>query len=691
MERVAGLAGNGSGVSAHPAYRPDIDGLRAVAVLSVVIFHAFPDVLPGGFVGVDVFFVISGYLISLILLGRLAATGRPGIADFYRRRIRRIFPSLLLVLSACLLFGWYALFPEEFRQLGKHTAAGAAFIANFALLGESGYFDAAAESKVFLHLWSLGIEEQFYIAWPLLLWLAVRFRVGIAAVIGLLLLASFAWCMVVREVDAAAAFYGPLSRAWELAAGALLAHASRRGMMPSVAIADFLSIAGLSLLVASLLLVQGDGRWPGPLALLPVTGTVLLILAGMRASINQSLLANPVAVWFGLISFPLYLWHWPLLTFSRVIEGGLPAVGTRILVVLVAVLLAWMTWRLVERPLRGGDRATLKVGLLFSAMIAVGGAGYLVWNGTWLPRAAHDAELAEYFLQFQQVELRQERRLCRARFPGQQGHCLTNIAVDDPRPPEFVFIGDSHSRSLGEGFLQAYPGVRTLVIGKGGCPPMPGIERVLAGGPEHCAAAFNDFLAGVQAGNYRDSVVVVSARYANYTAGMGYAEVDGRPQPHGEIWIEWAGTGSVAGREAYPAMVEQGLRDTLTLLVPRVRLLVFNNQVPELGYDPKRCIPRPFRDVAHACRTERAEVLERQSAYRVIAGRVLTDFPDVLAFDPLDVFCDKQYCHVMRGGQVMYRDDNHLSIAGASALSRAMLQAIGTAGRSKTGGPGLDL
>ena len=171
-------------------YRPDIDGLRAFAVIAVVTYHAFPALLPGGFVGVDVFFVISGFLISSILYSNLEA-GRFSMLDFYGRRIRRIFPALILVMSACYALGWFVLLPDEYAQLGKHIAGGAGFVQNFVLWSESGYFDNAAETKPLLHLWSLGIEEQFYIVWPILLWIAYRLRLNLLSMTILIAVISF--------------------------------------------------------------------------------------------------------------------------------------------------------------------------------------------------------------------------------------------------------------------------------------------------------------------------------------------------------------------------------------------------------------------------------------------------------------------------------------------------------------------
>jgi len=196
-------------------YRPDIDGLRAVAVLSVVAFHAFPDYLTGGFVGVDVFFVISGYLITSILV-KQHREAKFSFGDFYSRRARRILPALCLVLLACLLFGYLALLPDEFANLGRHMAAAAAFAANLSFWREAGYFAPASEFQPLLHLWSLGIEEQFYLLWPLVLAFAWRRRFNILQVVLFLTAASFAANLVLTHIDSTAAFYFPLSRFWQV-------------------------------------------------------------------------------------------------------------------------------------------------------------------------------------------------------------------------------------------------------------------------------------------------------------------------------------------------------------------------------------------------------------------------------------------------------------------------------------------
>ena len=209
----------------RPPYRGDVDGLRAVAVLLVVAFHAFPRKLPGGFTGVDIFFVISGFLITSLIL-RSKENGDFSFTDFYARRIKRIFPALIAMLAACLAVGWFVMFPGEFRDLGKHAAAGAGFVANFSFLQEAGYFDITADHKPLLHLWSLGIEEQFYIVWPALIVLVWRWKNGPLLMAALLCLGSLVWNVALTNTNQSQAFYLPFTRFWELMVGCIVAFAT---------------------------------------------------------------------------------------------------------------------------------------------------------------------------------------------------------------------------------------------------------------------------------------------------------------------------------------------------------------------------------------------------------------------------------------------------------------------------------
>ena len=374
--------------STHPAYRPDIDGLRGVAVLSVVAFHAFPSNLQGGFIGVDVFFVISGFLISSIIFENLNK-GTFSFRAFYARRIKRIFPALFVVLLACLCLGYYTLIPEELNQLGKHVAAGAGFVSNFVLWNESGYFDNAAETKPLLHLWSLGIEEQFYIFWPLLVWAAWKCRLNLLYVIVFLVLASFSLNIWFIRQDPVATFYSPLTRMWEILCGALVAWFTVERPNSTFQLSDFLrdrpelakaaTFAGKLILVLAFITISGDANFPGAWALVPVVATMLIIIGGSNHANDRDLWSNKILVWFGLISFPLYLWHWPILSFGRILYFDTPPLKFRIIAIVVSILLAWLTVKLIEKPIRFGRQySLLKVFGVSGAIGSLALAGVIV-------------------------------------------------------------------------------------------------------------------------------------------------------------------------------------------------------------------------------------------------------------------------------------------------------------------------
>ena len=312
--------------------------------MAVVLFHAFPNVIPGGFIGVDVFFVISGYLITQIILSDLEHNAFSA-ATFYARRIRRIFPALIIVLVFSLIVGWYLLLPTELISLSKNIVAGALFSSNLMLLSEVGYFDLAAHSKPLLHLWSLGIEEQFYLVWPWLLCMVPRRHLVTAIVVALL--ASFALNIEMMGDRPSSAFYLPFPRAWELMAGALLTQVPALGQRSKEA----LGACGLALIVAPLFLFSASTPFPGWAALAPVVGTAALILSkGSFAS--RRAFEHRTAVYVGLISYPLYLWHWPLLVFTELYRLKPPTDTQRGLLIGATFVLAWLTYKFLELPIR---------------------------------------------------------------------------------------------------------------------------------------------------------------------------------------------------------------------------------------------------------------------------------------------------------------------------------------------------
>ena len=356
------------------AYRPDIDGLRAVSILLVIGYHAQPWLVPGGFIGVDIFFVISGFLITRIILTQLKARTFSSI-DFYSRRVRRIFPALIVVLTATYLIGWFVLLPDGFSLLGKSITASVAFVSNLFQVGQVGYFAPDAAENPLLHLWSLGIEEQFYIFWPpvlLMIFGSPRRRYWMAAIAA----ASFAAGLLIFFGYKEWSFYSPTSRAWELLAGGIVA--SRYVDRPELEQQSFarrdnlLATIGIAAIVGAAFGLSKNSLFPGLYALLPVLGA-LLIIVSPNSVVNRILLSNRAMVLVGLISYPLYLWHWPLLSYLAIIRNGVPNFLEIWITIIVAVVLSWLTFRFVEIPLRRkqGAVSRLAFGLMTIGVVGI--------------------------------------------------------------------------------------------------------------------------------------------------------------------------------------------------------------------------------------------------------------------------------------------------------------------------------
>lgn len=479
----------------HPRYRPDIDGLRALAILPVVAFHAFPNYAPGGFIGVDIFFVISGYLISLILFKSLA-NGDFSFGEFCAHRVKRLFPALLLVTSACYVFGWFSLLPEEFKQLGKHIAAGLGFVQNIVLWKEAGYFDVASELKPLMHLWSLAVEEQFYLTYPLLLWLIWRSRVNLLAAIVALCLASFALSSLEVHVDSTKAFFAPQTRFWELMFGSLLAYAHSFGAWKpaytrwvhagvfnrvlfraprtdkerAALLASMLSVAGLLLITYAVATYNAGMAYPGPRALIPVVGATLLLIAGPHAWVNRRILSNKAVVWVGLISYPLYLWHWPLLSFARMIESGTPAREIRIAAVAASFVLAALTYYCVEKRIRRARSSWMKVTVLGLLALLIGYAGYNAYS-----RDGYAFRVKQHALISQGIE--------DWAYPGSlhpKAFADLTLYTNADKDPEVLLFGDSHIEQYGPKVVELTRNgdARTVTfMTRGGCPPIPFVDE----------------------------------------------------------------------------------------------------------------------------------------------------------------------------------------------------------------------
>ena len=433
----------------HPKYRADIDGLRAIAILSVVCFHAFPQWMQGGFVGVDIFFVISGFLISSIIFDSLEKNSF-SYYEFYVRRIKRIFPALILVLLTSYVAGWYLLLPDEYMQLGKHIASGAGFVSNLVLWDEAGYFDKASDTKPLLHLWSLGIEEQFYIFWPLLLGLVWKYRLNFLVTTLFIAVASFLVNIFTVNTNPVAAFYSPFARFWELMIGGVLAYLILHKPHHLPKNTNWQSTVGLLLIVIAVLSIDKDRAFPGWWALLPTLGAFLIISAQPTAWVNSYLLGNRVLVWIGLISYPLYLWHWVILSFLRINESGLPSVEVRLAAVLASFFLAWLTYWAIERPIRYKTNVRWTVVVLCVLLSLIGFVGFNTFQ-----RDGLSFRLMKISPELMGVksDIANEWRQNQC-FLAETSDKFSDVCLDKIRPLIFLW-GDSHAAAL-------YPGLKLM-------------------------------------------------------------------------------------------------------------------------------------------------------------------------------------------------------------------------------------
>ena len=460
-------------------YRPDVDGLRAVAVVSVVLFHAFPGTFPGGYVGVDVFFVISGFLIASVLFDQGITTSF-SIKNFYVRRIRRIFPALFLVLSSTLVAGWFLLVPSDLDNLGKHMVGGAGFVSNLVLWSESGYFDTAAELKPLLHLWSLGIEEQFYIVFPLFIAVVRRFRRSRTMSIAICLAGSLAYSITLTPQNQSAAFYNPLTRIWEILLGVLLADVMTKASFgqPNRRIHHASSIFGALLLIGAIVTFDSATLFPGWRALFPTVGTVLLIYAGSEAVVNRYVLNWRLMVGVGLISYPLYLWHWPILVLSRIKNGVDTSTLHRTVLVVLSFGLAYVTYRTVERPFRYRLRAKPAVVALVSLMAVMGASGQLVRAFEGFPGRYQIQlrELVEFKPNFLDDAL---FGLCWLDQFDKEDSFSESCLSSKSRGEHWLVWGDSHAARLTPGLRSVLGPTSTVSqLTRSSCPPILDIEFV---------------------------------------------------------------------------------------------------------------------------------------------------------------------------------------------------------------------
>jgi peptidoglycan/LPS O-acetylase OafA/YrhL len=653
---------------AEIAYRPDVDGLRTIAVGTVILFHGKLGVLPGGFVGVDVFFVISGFLISSILLGEIAY-GRFSLAGFYERRIRRILPALMVVLLAVMIAGALLYPPQDYVLLAKSVKAAALFYANFFFHGQAGYFAPDAETQPLLHTWSLAVEEQFYLVAPLFLWGIARLqRRWQVALVAFFFVVSLGFSVAGAMNEDSGAFYLPHSRAFELMLGMMLA----MGLFPRLAnqaTAETIGALGLLAIAIAVLFFSASTPFPGYAALLPCLGAVFIIASGASHTTAVSrLLATKPMVFTGKISYSLYLWHWPIFVFAEYQWGDL-SIFDRVGLIVAAYLLSVLTYWFVEQPARQKTpfltrRRIFAAG--FAALVLAFGFSQLVVGTRGLPQRL-GPEIAAFD---EAVRKNKGVTPCPENEAWIASTSDCEIGAKGATERSFLFWGDSHARVLSStvASLAAEKGIKGVVIFRGGCPPFLSLEGTVFD-KRDCANTANQVETLLQGKDYANVVLV--ARWALYAEGGGYR--------NGKWFASPFDQGDVQKNHAAFATA---LSATVQAIRESGRTVTIVGPVPDLKLNPPETIIKAMmRGEKANVRATSADFLTRQG-FVLSMLTLLEHAPGVRVVYPHQGLCDVNACRTVDGAMPLYTDDNHLGVNGVALIRRELGAAIAPAAKA---------
>lgn len=656
----------------HPHYRPDVDGLRAVAVLAVVLYHAQATWVPGGYVGVDIFFVISGFIITRVIAAEIDA-GSFRLTDFYERRIRRIFPALFVVIWASLVFGWFLLLPENFENFAKSIVQASIFTVNFFFFDEAGYFGPTAAEQPLLHLWSLAIEEQFYVIFPLLLLAIARWWPGRRASILIgLSLASLIGAIVAVRYDVDLAFYLMPFRLWELALGALLAI----GIVPALhgGAQHVTGMIGIAALTASIFGFSHETLFPGESALLPCLGAALVIHSGPQAVSGRLLSLKPLVA-VGLISYAFYLWHWPLLVYAHYAKID-PLSGSEALsLVALAALLATLSLYLIERPIRDrngiASRKTVFAGG-FAAIAMTVGIGLWIDETDGMPDRLKPETLA--LLQSPDVAYGVARDRCRppsgaykkqAEAIAARAYRKVCFMGDETAAQDVLVFGDSHAIAFFPALDAAgrEGGFGVTGVGKDNCPPAVGLTRYTGAPEAGCNAFIENTMQYIEMS--KPKAVVIVARWPFYVEGSGIGQ-----EPRSLMAFAREG---VSGN---PEEIRLGMARTIERIEEAGARVILVGPVPEIGVHVPSTLARSRmfgRPGTFA--PKKADVAKRHAQSDAVLQSLAAEYElDLVA--PTATLCDEDACRVTQDGVSLYSDDDHLSRYGATMLAPLFREAL---------------
>lgn len=633
-------------------HRDDIDGLRAVAIVPVLLFHAGVSRFSGGFTGVDVFFVISGYLITGLILSNIAE-GKFSIAHFYESRVRRIVPALFFLLICASIAAYALLMPDEAREFGRSLFATMFFSSNVLFAKQTGYFQNPAEMKPLLHTWSLAVEEQFYILYPLTLFFITRYlRKQYAVVLLSALGLSLAFSVWDVHFHRSVAFYSSAARAWELLVGGILAV----GLIPALRhriLANSLAIIGVVLLAVSFLFLSGSLPFPGLNALYPTVGTALIIYSGAQnKTVISKILSTKPFVFIGLISYSLYLWHWTLIIFFKYYSLRQLSGWNVAAVISVAVIIATFSWQFVEKPFRGRHSLVQSRKFLFSGA-AAGSAIFVLVAGVFFLTHGLPSRFNQQVL-----------RLLASKndYWAKRDACTDRICRmgDNQAEPSFILWGDSHAGAIAPVFEQIATSnhVSGFVAFSPACAPLVGLKRYDEDDVEKCAGLNKSVLEFIESHHIQN--VFLHARWALYAEGGRYGQ-------------EWGGPVLLTANRKQPedyARFEGLLTSTVEDLQQAHANVFIIASVPEVGMDVPTSLARGARTgrSPEALATPYPKFMARQARTLSLLSRAAEKYGVHLVF-PDRMLCENDSCRSEKEDRVLYTDSNHLSVQGALALA----------------------
>ncbi|KAA0014330.1 acyltransferase [Billgrantia pellis] len=650
-------------------YRPEVDGLRAVAVIPVILFHAGFESFSGGYVGVDIFFVISGYLITGIIYNEIVE-GKFSIANFYERRARRILPALFFVSIVCMAVAWVWMLPDEFASLSQSLIAVNLFISNIHFWQDMDYFAGPAEMKPFLHTWSLAVEEQFYLFFPLFMLLAGWIRKGVLiSVLALGFFASLALSEYASTHHPSANFYLLPTRAWELLAGAIVAvYLHRHRAQPPLWVSHLGGVAGMALLLYAIFTFDQSIPFPGLWALIPVLGTVLIILVAGEKDIAGRVLSLKPMVGIGLISYSAYLWHQPVFAFARERSFGPISDVDFILLSILSLLLAWFSWHYIELPFRNRNQFTrpqiFKGALAMSClMIGVGFYGTYSQGIPW----RFNGEIENLVMVRSQKHINSTCQSTPGNMRPLEEACVYNESGDRT----VVVWGDSQATPLVGPVAERVDalGMKVKQFVYTNCLPIAGYTR--SDEPE-CGRHNNQVLEYILEDDSVEMVIMLG-RYPLQFEGVSFNNGEGGVEHDEAVRAVPMDRLDIEDEELRIDVVGSLLQETVEKMANAGKRVILIYPVPEVGWDVPYLLVKEkiFGIERFAPLSTSYDIFKQRAATAYEQISRIVEHDNLLKIEPASIFCDTYLpsrCATQIEDELLYYDNNHLSVSGASML-----------------------